>query len=153
MKYTATLFSKDSELAKAYKDKTKDMQTSDTVGKPYEGMINGKLVKMVLMDGVKAQYRALLEAEDLLNTNIFTKVDDAFSLRMRIWNYAKQNMLIDGKEGCKMLDDEFEIDFIEQAIILYCTELLFPLFHRSCTRVEEVLKLNLTKYMPESAKD
>ena len=153
MKYTASLFSKNDDLAKAYKAKTKDMQTNDTVGQPYEGMINGKLVKMALMDGVKAQYKALLEAEDLLNTNIFTKVEDAFALRMKIWNYAKQNMLIDGKEGYKMLDDEFELDFIEQAIILYCTELLFPLFHRSCTKVEEVLKLNLTKYMTESAKD
>jgi hypothetical protein len=153
MRYTANLFMKDDELAKAYKAKIKKIQENNEVGQSYHGSIDGKSIKLSLMNEVKAQYKAVLEAEELLNTNIFTKTDDMFNLRMKIWRYAKEHMLYDGKEGNKLDDEDFTPDFIEQVIILYCTELLFPLFHRSCTKVEQNLRQSLIEFMTESSED
>jgi hypothetical protein len=147
MKYTSSLFLTEKDLVEAYTKKVKDVQASGIVGNEYEGNIDGKLVKLWLPDGVKRQYKAVIEAESFLHSAINTSVDDAFSLRMKIWDLAKEHMLVDGNEACNMDDDSFTVDFIEQVIVVYLGEILFPLYHRSCTRAKEVLANSLTKYM------
>jgi hypothetical protein len=147
MKYSASLFLTEKELVEAFTKKVKDKQELGEVGKDFEGNIDGKRVKLFLPDDVKAQYRAVIEAESFLHSPLVTSTDDTFKQRMKIWSLSKEHMLVDGKEGYKMDDDEFSVDFIEQVIVVYLGELLFPLYHRSCTKAKEALTNCLTKYI------
>lgn len=153
MRNLAELFiKKGGEFSEAYMKKVKELQLTESVGKDFNGIIEGKQVKLYLPDSVKMQYKALLEAENFINLNLYGSTEEVYDLHMRIWAYVKNHMRVDDEDGCKMDDASFTVDFIEQAIMLYLSELLFPLFHRSCTNARKTFKQSLTEYIKPSAK-
>jgi hypothetical protein len=151
MKATSGLFITDKVLVDGYKKKIAELQASGAVGKDYEGTVEGKKVKLFLPDEVRSQYRAVLDAEAFIHSTFYTKTDDIFDLRMKLWTLARTHMLVDGKSGNEMTDDDFTVEFIEQVLMLYLEELILPLYHRSCTKVEETLRNRLNKYIEQSA--
>jgi hypothetical protein len=153
MKYMASLFLTDKVLTEAMTKKVESMQKDGEAGKDFEGEVEGKRVKMWLPEGVREQYRAVMDAEAFLHTGFMTSVDDVFNLEMKLWKLVKDHMLIDGKEGCKKSDEDFSIDFIQESVVMYLSELLFPLYHRGCTRVKEALTSRLTSYISQSVSD
>jgi hypothetical protein len=151
MKHTSSLFLTEKDLVEAYTKKIKDVQESGEVGKEFNGKIDGRQVRLWLPQSVKRQYQAVIKAESFLHSAINTSVDDAYNLRMYLWDLAKEHMFVDGKNGIEMDDDDFTVPFIEQTITVYLSEVLFPLYHGSCTRAKEALTVLLTKYMTSSA--
>ena len=148
MRHIAELFvKKGGKFSEAYIEKIKEMQDTDKVGQDFSGIIMGKQVKFCLPDSVKMQYRALLEAENFVNLSLFSTTEEVYNLHMRVWEFVKQHMRVDDKDGCKMDDSDFTVEFMEQAIVLYLSEILFPLYHRSCTQAENRLEQSLTEYM------
>jgi hypothetical protein len=151
MRYLAELFvKKGGQFSEAYLKKVKQMQETDKVGQDVTCTILGKQVQFVLPPEIKTQYKMLLDAECFVNSSLFSSTDEVYELNMRMWGYAKSNMRVGDKDGYKMDDADFSVEFMEQAIMIYLSELLFPLFHRSCTSVETILKQNLTEFMTES---
>lgn len=154
MRYLAELFvKKGGKFSEAYAKKIEAMQKSDDVGKDWTGLILDKQVTLVLPPEIKKQYIMLLDAECFINSSLYSSSDDVYALHMRIWDYAKENMRVGDQDGCKMDDSDFTVEFIEQVIVIYLSEVLFPLFHRSCTKAESLLKQNLKDYMSESASE
>lgn len=147
MKHTASLFVKDSELTQAYTKKVEALQKEAIIGKDYNGTIDGKKVKFWLPLEVKRQYRAVLDAEGFLHTTITTNIDEAYNLRMKFWELIKEHSTIDDKSSEDYDDEMFTVDFIEQAITVYLSELLLPLYHRSCTKARELLTSSLSQYI------
>ncbi len=154
MRYLAELFiRKEGKFSEAYMKRIKAKQDTDIVGETWSGLIMGKQVNFCLPDSVKMQYRALLEAESFINLSLLSSTDEVYNLHMRLWEYVKTHMRVNDKDGCKMDDSDFTVEFIEQAITLYLSEMLFPLYHRSCTSTEKALKQSLTSYMTESVSE
>lgn len=149
MRHSTSLFTNDLETVISYDKKVKDMQASGLVGKDWEGQINGKSVKLYLAPDVREQYKAVTLAESFCFIKAETESDKVIDLKFKLWDIAKRNSLIDGKEGSSYLDNSFEIDFIEQVIVVYLGELLLPLYHKSSTKVRDLMISNLKPYTNE----
>lgn len=154
MRYLAELFVKTGgEFSAAYAAKIEEMQKSGDVGKDWSGKIMGKNVTLVLPLEIKKQYKMLLDAECFVNSTLYSNTDQVYELHMRMWEYAKSNMRYEDQDGYTMSDADFDIEFMEQVIFIYLSEVLFPLFHRSCTSVKTLLKQNLKDYINESVNE
>jgi len=150
MRYLAELFvKKGGDFSEAYAKKIEEMQKAGDVGKDWSGLICDKQVTLTLPVEIQKQYKMLLDAECFVNSSLYYATDEVFDLHMRMWNYAKANMMVDDKQGYKMDDADFTVEFIEQAIVIYLSEVLFPLFHRSCTSAKTLLKQNLKGFLKE----
>lgn len=149
MRHTTSLFVNDIETTLGYDKKVKDMQANGLVGKDFEGVVNNKKVKLYLPQDVREQYKAVTIAESFLLIRAETDTDKVLELKFKIWDIAKKNSLIDGKDGFTFNDNEFDIDFIEQIITLYLGELLLPLYHRSSMKVKDLMTNNIKQYIKE----
>ena len=147
MRHLLGLFGLDAEVKGAFDTMVKERQASGSVGKDFETTLNGKKIKMWLPPDVREQYKALLYAETFMLRELVTSMDiePLYKNRMDIFNIAVKHMLIDGNEHFDI--NTFDVDFIDTVIILYTTELLLPLYHRSSMKAETELKANLKPYM------
>jgi len=148
MKHTAGLFF-DEKLKAAYSLKAKDMQEKGLVGQDFDGEIEGKKVHLFLDDNVWVQHEQVTLAEKFLQLNLFTTPEDVIILKKKLYAIAKTHSLIDGKEGKLADDTDLGFDFIEQFILCYLSEMLFPLYHRACTKAEDLLTKSLMPYIKE----
>lgn len=146
MRHLMGLFGLDADVKQAFEAMTKDRQANGTVGQDFETMIDGKKIKMYLPKDVREQYKALLYAETFMLRDLIVSLDieALYKNRMDIFSVATKHMLVDGSEVFDV--NSFNVDFIDTVIILYVTELLLPLYHRSSMKAETELKANLKPY-------
>lgn len=147
MRHLLGLFGVNEDIKEAFNLKVKETQEKGWVGRDFETKINGKKIKMYLPADVREQYVGLLYAETFLLKDLVTSLDiePLYKNRMDIFNMATKNMLVDGKD--KFDINEFDVEMIDVIILLYVTELLLPLYQRSSTKAEEVLRQNLNLFI------
>ena len=164
MKFTTSLFVNEKETVLAYDKKLREQQKDGKVSNEWNGYIGKKKVKLWLPLDVRQQYRLILEAEAFMQIQFETSVDKVFALKMAIWEKAKEHMLCEKPlidkvkgvimgEGYQMSDNDFTVDFIEQVITVYVSELLLPLYHGSCTAVRATLIDTLKPYISEQSEE
>jgi hypothetical protein len=162
LKFTTSLFVNEKETVLAYDKKLRDKQKDGKVCNEWSGVIDKKKVKLWLPQDTRQQYKLVLEAEAFMQIQYETSVDKVFALKMSLWEKAKEHMLVEKSlidkvkgaimgEGCQMTDNDFAVEFIEQVITVYVSELLLPLYHGSCTAVRATLINTLKPYISESS--